>query len=203
MVGPFQVVRDFEKALAEYTGAPYAVAVDSCTNAILLCCSYYRVGNVEIPSRTYVGVAMSIIHAGGRVKFRDEEWGGIYRLEPYPIFDAARRFRRNMYIPHSLMCVSFHWQKILGIGRGGAILTDSPKAVEWLRRARFDGREEGIPPKDDKFPSLGWHFYMTPELAAAGLVRLSFLPDTNPDLPCDDYPDLSLLEIFRKEEGKC
>ena len=32
----FQVVRDFEAALCEYTGAPYAVAVNSCTMALLL-----------------------------------------------------------------------------------------------------------------------------------------------------------------------
>jgi dTDP-4-amino-4,6-dideoxygalactose transaminase len=41
----FQVVRDFEKAVAEYTGAPYCVAVNSCTMALLLACKYLKVGS--------------------------------------------------------------------------------------------------------------------------------------------------------------
>ena len=65
-----------------------------------------------------------------------------------------------------------------------------------LRRARFDGRTEGLAPRDDDF-ILGWHCYMTPEVAAEGLMRLSLLPDHNDDLPNDDYPDLSTFEIFQ------
>ena len=33
-VNPFSVVKDFEDSIAKYTGAKYAVAVDSCTNAV-------------------------------------------------------------------------------------------------------------------------------------------------------------------------
>lgn len=93
--------------------------------------------------------------------------------------------------------VSFHWSKILGIQQGGAILHNNSDADRWLRRARFDGRSEGIAPKDDTFPMLGWHCYMSPEIAAEGLVRLSHMPKHNPDLPNDDYPDLSTFEIFK------
>ena len=35
---PYEVVRMFERAIADYTGAPYAVSVDSCTNALFLSC---------------------------------------------------------------------------------------------------------------------------------------------------------------------
>lgn len=35
-MNPFQVVKDFERALCEYTGAPYAVTTTSCTMALLL-----------------------------------------------------------------------------------------------------------------------------------------------------------------------
>jgi len=37
---PFKIVSDFEETVADYTGAPYAVAVDSCTNALFLCLKY-------------------------------------------------------------------------------------------------------------------------------------------------------------------
>ena len=192
---PFRVVRDFEAALCEYTGAPFCVAVNSCTMALFLACKYLRVETVSIPKRTYVSVPMSIIHAGGKVEFDDREWSGRYSLNPYPIEDAARRFTSGMY-QGGYSCVSFHWSKILGIQQGGAILHNDPEADKWFRRARFDGRAEGVHPKDDN-PILGWHCYMSPEIAAEGLVRLSHLPKHNDDLPNSDYPDLSKMEIFQ------
>jgi len=211
MANPHQVTKDFERALCEYTGAPYAVAVNSCTMALLLAVAWHRACGwprdvpladlqnhvVEIPKRTYVSVPMSIIHAGGRPTFRDEKWYGTYQLKPLPVWDCARWFASSMYREGEFQCVSFHWSKTLGIQQGGAILHDSPEADEWLRRARFDGRKEGVAPKDDTFPIIGWHCYMSPEVAAEGLVRLSFLPKHNDPLPNDDYPDLSKLEIFR------
>jgi|SRR6185295_9049723 len=196
----FQVVRDFEKAVAEYTGAPHCVAVNSCTMALFLACKYLNVRTVSIPKFTYVGVPMSILHAGGRVVFDARNWRGSYSLNPYHIRDSARRFTSGMY-GGGYECLSFHWSKILGIQQGGAILHDNEDADKWLRKARFDGRSEGVPPKEDTLDSLGWHCYMSPEIAAEGLVRLSFLPKHNPDLPNSDYPDLSKLKIFREQRS--
>jgi dTDP-4-amino-4,6-dideoxygalactose transaminase len=194
----FSVVKQLEDEVAKYTGAPYCVAVNSCTMALLLVCAYLKVKEVSIPKLTYVGVPMSIIHAGGSVVFDDRDWEGSYSLNPYPIRDSARRFTSGMYAG-GYECLSFHWSKILGIQQGGAIIHDDPIADQWLRRARFDGRTEGVPPKDDTF-ILGWHCYMSPEIAAEGLVRLSFLPQHNADLPRSDYPDLSLQPIFKSPE---
>jgi dTDP-4-amino-4,6-dideoxygalactose transaminase len=193
----FQVVRDFEKAVADYTGAKYCVTVNSCTMALLLACKYLDVGTVTIPKYTYVSVPMSIMHAGGRVDFDNLDWRGMYRLRPYPIWDAARRFTSGMYRAGQYQCVSFHWSKILGIQQGGAILHDDDDADRWFRKARFDGRTEGVAPKDDTFDTLGYHCYLSPEVAALGLVRLSFLPKHNEDLPNSDYPDLSKIELFK------
>jgi dTDP-4-amino-4,6-dideoxygalactose transaminase len=195
----FDVVKQFESEVARYTGAPYAVAVNSCTAALLLACAYHKVGEVSLPKLTYVGVPMSVVHAGGSVTFRDEDWQGEYQLKPYPIWDAARRFTSGMYRPGTMQCVSFHISKILGLDQGGAILHDSPEADAWLRRARFDGRTEGVPPKDDTF-ILGWHCYLSPPVAAQGLWRLACLPQHNADLPRSDYADLSLQAIFKSPE---
>lgn len=196
MSDPYQVVRDFETAVAEYTGAPYCVAMNSCTNALLLACEWWGEREITIPYRTYVSVPMSIIHAGGTVKFEDQDWGGAYQLEPTTIWDSARRFTSGMYEPHQFQCVSFHASKILGIEQGGAILHDSPPADVWFRRARFDGRTEGVAPKDDLF-IMGHHCHMSPSTAAQGLLKLYSLPKHNEDLPNSDYPDLSKFEIFR------
>jgi dTDP-4-amino-4,6-dideoxygalactose transaminase len=199
---PFDVVRRFEESLCEYTGAKYAVTTSSCTMAILIALAHHftdkdKWRTIEIPKRTYVSVPMSIIHAGGKVKFRDEFWRGAYCLVPTPVWDCARRFTSGMFVPGQMQCVSFHWCKILGIQQGGAILHDNPYADAWLRRARFDGRRENVRPADDDFDMIGWHCYLSPEIAAEGLVRLSFLPKHNADLPNDPYPDLSQMKIFQ------
>lgn len=225
MKNAFDIVKNFEQAVCEYTGAPYAVAVNSCTNALFLALKFqmdcgdmrgpvqqgtYHRGEwtdfeVEIPNKTYLSVPMQIKHAGMRPVFRDEEWKGIYQLKPFNIWDAARRFTSNMFkdinfvsdIPTDYVCVSFHWSKILGVQQGGMILHNDYVFDQWARKARFDGRTEGVAPKDDNIDMLGWHMYMSPEVAAEGLVRLMHLPKHNADLPNDDYPDLSQMDIFK------
>ena len=236
MSNPFKVVRDFEAALCDFTGAPFAVSTTSCTMALLLAVAWHlrddlemlQYGlqgggaewirkSIEIPKRTYVGVPMSIIHAGGRPTFRDENWTGAYELSPLKVWDSARWFSAGMYrgdfagpfvegnvrytferdCAGQMVCVSFHWSKTLGIQQGGAILHDDPEADRWLRMARFDGREEGVAPKDQKEWIVGWHCYMAPATAAEGLTRLRLIPRHNDPLPNDDYPDLSTMDIFR------
>lgn len=199
---PYEIVTEFENAVADYTGAPYVVAVDSCTNALFLTLMWFKHQDllpkeIEIPRRTYVSVPMQIMHAGAKPTFRREAWSGIYQLSPLPVWDCARRFRASMYDSGHFMCTSHHWDKPLGIQRGGTILHDDAEADEWFRRARFDGRTENVPPDEDEFDMLGWHMIMTPEIAAEGLIRLSFLSKDNPDKPNSKYPDLAEAPIFK------
>lgn len=211
---PHEVTREFERVLARYTGAPYCVAVNSCTMALLLAVRWWLMGAesgkralIEIPSHTYVGVPMSIIHAGGWPAFRDEDWAaaGYYQLHPLPVWDSARRLNAGMFrwfdradqYGATMVCLSFGASKTLGIEQGGAILLDDPAADEWLRRMRFDGRTAGIPLADDRIREIGWHCYMNPSTAAQGLLRLPSLKQDNPALPWDDYPDLSKMELFQ------
>jgi len=162
------VIRQFEKTIAEHCGAPYGVAVESCTAALLLCCIYLKVKEVTIPKKTYYSVPFSILHAGGTVNFESLKWRGAYQLKPYPIIDSAMRFKKAMFEPGKLMCLSFHYAKHIPIGRGGMILTDNKKAAEWFRVMRNDGRRE-VPKEMDKVRLAGWNFYMNPEQAARGL----------------------------------
>lgn len=198
----YSVVRSFEYVLQSYTEAPHVVTCDSCTDALLLAVAWHCRNRstpivVEIPRLTYCSVPMSIKHAGAEVAFRDESWLGSYQLKPLPVFDCARHFTSGMYRAGTFMCVSFHWSKHLPIGRGGAILCDDRKAAEWLKRARFDGRSEGKPPKNDKGLILGWHSYLTPDRAAMGLMLMASIAEHNDPLPNDPYPDLSQMEIFK------
>ena len=124
------VIRQFEDVIAKHCGAPYGIAVESCTAALLLCCLYLKVKEVTIPKKTYYSVPMSIIHAGGSVRYEDYDWIGSYQLRPYPIVDSAMRFEKNMYQSGIFRCLSFHYAKHIPIGRGGMILTDSKKTAE-------------------------------------------------------------------------
>ena len=199
---PYEVTRRFERALCDYTGAPYAVALNSGTAALLLAVQWWRgvVGYshfVEIPKRTYVSVPCAIKLAGGDVRWREEEWRGTYQLKPMPVWDSARRFTSGMYIAGQFQCVSFAAAKILGAEQGGAILHDNAKADAWFRRMRFDGRTEGVDPLEDTFDLIGHHCIMIPSVAATLLVRLHHLPKHNEDLPHYEYTDLSKHPAFK------
>jgi len=211
MKNPYQVIKDFEESVAEYTGAPHVVAVSSCTNALFLCLMWAKVakiitgGKFVIPKRTYLSVPQQIKLVGFEFVFKDIEWKGMYPLSPLNIYDCARRFTSNMFKDlynsntldnHYFMCTSHHWAKILGIERGGCILHNDPESDKWFRKVRHHGRSEGVHPRDDQ-PIIGYDMLMLPSVAANGLVRLSHLPKHNPDLPNDDYPDLSQMEIFK------
>jgi dTDP-4-amino-4,6-dideoxygalactose transaminase len=198
---PYKVVQMFEEEVAEYTGSPYAVSVDSCTNAIFLICKYLKVKEVTIPSKTYLSVPQSIIHSGGEVIFDTTEetnnWSGIYQLKPYPIYDSAKRFTSNMYISSSFMALSFHIKKHLKIGKGGMILTDDKDAVDWFKKARYEGRGEKLYHEDD-IDMLGWNMYMTPQQASHGLSLMQNYPVDVQDLDENNgYRDLTEFSVFK------
>lgn len=176
------VIRQFEQTIAKHCGAPYGVAVESCTAALFLSCKYLGVGEVMIPKKTYFSVPMAIKHAGGVVRFMDLDWVGEYRLHPYPIIDSAMRFKKNMYMPGEFRCLSFHYAKHIPIGRGGMILLDNKKAADRLRLMRNDGRKE-IPKEKDMVKHIGWNAYMTASQAARGLELFYWRIFGRPDQP--------------------
>lgn len=201
---PYKIVQMFEEEMSWYTGAPYAISVDSCTNALFLSCKYLEVEEVIIPSKTYLSVPMSIMQAGGTVTFdtrpTTNHWTGMYQLTPYPIYDAAKRLTSNMYIPGSFMCLSFHIKKKLGIGKGGMILTDNPDAAEWFKKARYEGRSEKFY-KEDDIDSIGWNMYMTPQEAAQGLALMQNYPEHNTDQgELNGYRDLTEFTLFKNNK---
>jgi dTDP-4-amino-4,6-dideoxygalactose transaminase len=206
--GVHKITEDFEKAISDYTGAPYVVALDNMSNALFLALYYEDIKGSEIiiPSRTYPSVPCEIIHAGGKVKFEQVDSTtikGAYQLKPTKVWDSALRFTADMYMPNTHMCVSFTGPyKHLKLSKGGAILTDDYKAYLWFKRARFSGRRE-CSYHDDYFDMLGWNFYMIPELAARGLHMMpQFYNLDGSKKQMDDlelpYPDLSKFDIYNQ-----
>lgn len=206
--GVYKVTEEFERSLCDYTGAPYAVAVDNMSNALFLALMYEGVKGMEItiPTRTYPSVPCEIIHAGAKVNFRPvngKTLKGAYRLFPSIVVDSALRFTADMYEPETHTCVSFTGPyKHLKLSKGGAILTDDLEAYHWFKRARFSGRRE-CSYHDDYFDMLGWNFYMMPEIAARGILFMQQFYNMDGSKKHNDdlelpYPDLSKFEIYTK-----
>ena len=201
---PYKIVQMFEEEVSLYTGAPFAISVDSCTNALFLCCKYLNVDEVTIPSKTYLSVPMSIINAGGNIVFdktpKTNHWIGIYQLKPYPIYDAAKRLTSGMYKPGTFMGLSFHIKKQLPIWKGGMILTDSVEAADWFKKARYEGRSEKYY-KEDDITFNGWNMYMTPQQAAQGLAIFQNYPEHKEDLgEINGYRDLTEFTVFKNNK---
>lgn len=208
-----ELVNIFEETIAKYCGSKYAISVDNCTDAIYLCLKYYEnncsenvygyVDYIQIPSRVYPSVPMSIIQATYNIKFINENWNGIYQLKPYPLYDAATRFTKDMYIKDSIMCLSFQLKKRLPIGKGGIILLNDKCMYNWLIKARYQGRDLTVSQWDDEYSMLGWNAYMTPEDAARGLIIFDYLIKQNPSgifpdtATQDNYADMSKKKIFQ------
>jgi dTDP-4-amino-4,6-dideoxygalactose transaminase len=206
--GVYKITEDFEKVLADYTGAPYVITVDNQSNALFLALMYENVKDQEItiPSRTYPSVPCEIIHAGAKVKFKPVKGKtikGAYQLEPTNVWDAALSFTADMYKSGTHMCISFTGPyKHFKLSKGGAILTDNLEAYHWFKRARYSGRRE-CSYHDDYFDMLGWNFYMMPELAARGLLLMNQFYNIDGSKKCQDdlelpYPDLSKFEIYKQ-----
>jgi dTDP-4-amino-4,6-dideoxygalactose transaminase len=206
-VGVYKITEDFEKALCDYTGAPYCATVDNESNALFLALMYDNIKDkeIEIPRRTYMSVPCAIIHAGGVVKFAPDTFretlSGAYVLRGSHVIDSALRFTADMYIPGFFVCCSFTGPyKHLKLGKAGCILTDNEEAYKWFKNARFSGRNE-CSYHTDTFTELGWNFYLLPEIAARGLLLMQqfynhdgtkkVMPDV--ELP---YPDLSKFPIY-------
>ena len=213
MKNVYDITNEFEKRLAEYTGAPYVITVDNQSNALFLALYYehyvtksIKTDSITIPNRTYPSVPCEIIHAGLKVKFRQVEGKtikGAYNLEGSNVWDSALSFTADMYKPNQHMGISFTGPyKHFKLSKGGAILTDSYDANLWFRRARYSGRRE-CSYHDDNLDMLGWNFYMMPELAARGLLLMGQFyngegkPKHNTDLELP-YPDLSKFPIYTK-----
>lgn len=189
----------FEKRLSEFTGAPYVVLTDCCTNSIFLALDYY--GNdfdneVEIPNQTYISVPQVIRIAKYVPVFKDIKWKESYEIGKSNIYDCAVGFKEDMYIPGQVQCLSFQQKKALPIGRGGAILLDNEEDYRALKQLGYDGRSDPSIhiSKDPNLSMQGYHMYMTPDNAAKGVILLNQLLPKDIDSKLGayyDYPRIS------------
>lgn len=197
----FKIVDKFEKKIANFFGAPYAVAIDSCTHGLELCIRYQQIGVINIPRRTYISVPFLANKLKIKLEWRDQIWKDYYMINNdfKPIYDAAVLWKKGSYIPGSFMCLSFQFQKHLSLGRGGAILCDTKEDYIALKKMTYDGRLPNIPWREQNIESYGYHYYMTPETAKLGLDKFDNAVKTKPkQWISTDWPDVSKMNVFQK-----
>ena len=193
----FETVKIFDNKIAEFFGAPYAIAVDCCTHGVELCLRHFNVKTINVPKRTYLSIPFLAHKLNINLKWKDENWVDYYYLN-HNIIDAAVLWKQNSYIPKTFMCVSFQFRKHLALGRGGVILTDNIEISLKLKKMSYDGRHPDIPWREQDISSIGYHYYMTPETAQKGLDKLPEAIKTKPkQLSIDEWPDLTKMNIFK------
>lgn len=195
----FNLVNDFETTIADFYGASYAVATDSCTHAIELCLLLQEIKNVvSCPRYTYISIPMTFKKINLDWKWSNEKWKDFYRIGNTNIIDAAVLWKKDSYIPGTFMCLSFQFKKHLSLGRGGMILLDDYNSYKKLIKMSYDGRDRDTPWTQQNIDTFGYHYYMTPETAALGIEKFKSVKDKEP-IKWDylDYPDLSTFDIFK------
>ena len=195
----FSKIKDFELALAEYTGAPFAVMTDCCTHAIELCLRIEKPKLVSFTALTYLSVPMTMHKLGIEYEMYDAFWIGEYPIAGTRVWDSARRLEPGMYEKGTLKCLSFGHTKPIDIGHGGAILLDNHNEYERLLRMRYDGRDLTVSPwACQQTFEVGYHYRPTIEDAEKGLKMLDLYKqrsaeDTMPVFV--DYPDCRKIII--------
>ena len=170
----FDRLFEFEQALAEYTGAPYAVATDCGTHAIELCLRHDHVTYTELTAFTYLSIPQTLTNLGISFRLKTEYWQNEYQFHNTRIWDSARRLEPNMYRAGQLQCLSFGHGKPLELGRAGAILLDDENDYRVLSRMRADGRDLRLPMWWLQTVTQGYHYCPTLETCEKGTRMLPF-----------------------------
>lgn len=169
IAGNGPLVGMYEHEIAQFTGAQYAVAVNSATTALEICYSYYfgeTSRAISVPSLTFAATATALQRArtlaGNRfapLKFVDPNrrtlvtaakdvsvsYSG-YPLEDWGVIaDDAHSIFEGMFnygnYRYLARILSHHAVKPLACGEGGTILTGDDKLVEYARNYRSHWRE--------------------------------------------------------------
>jgi dTDP-4-amino-4,6-dideoxygalactose transaminase len=193
----FNTVTQLENEVAKFFGAPYAVAVDSCTHGVEICLRYTQADHIIVPKNTYLSIPFLAHKLWIDLLWKNEDWVDYYYLTEN-VIDAAVLWKPNSYVPGTFMNLSFQYQKHLSLGRGGMILTDNEDAAIRLKKMSYDGRLPNTPWREQDIEIYGYHYYMTPETAQLGLDKLPAAIATKPKKwSVSDWPDLTQMKVFK------
>ena len=135
------VVEEFEKTIADFVGAKYAVSLHSATSAIFL--SMLNKGvEVSIPSILPPVVANAVLTANNEVTFNDNiDWVGhsyvLHEFDDYKVIDSAQQIYKNQFEleagDEDLLIYSFYPTKPIGSTDGGMIVSNDKEKIDNLK----------------------------------------------------------------------
>lgn len=197
----FSVVTEFENKIAEFFGAPYAVAVDCATHGMELCLRYKKTKHIHVPRRTYLSVPMLASKLGIGLSWWDNELSNAWRNYYFigdDIIDGAVLWEKNSYTIGTMLNISFQRQKHLSTIKGGIILLDDKTAAIELKKMSYDGRLPNILWRNQNVQIEGFHYYMSPETAKIGLDNFEDAVNRVPkQWVAQDWPDLTTMDVFK------
>lgn len=196
--GQGKKVAEFEQQFAEYVGAKYAIATNSCTSALDIAVRVAPLGDeVSVTPFTFVSSALCIVNAGKKVKFVDIDEDSLCTPKAdiqvlYAGNDAGEGIIYDMAhaggAKHKglISCWSFHAVKNLPTGDGGMLTTNDEevyrraKALSWcgIDKSTFS-RSQGGYSWDYDIKEAGLKANMTDLTAVIGLCQLKKLTERN------------------------
>lgn len=182
LAGNGNVVRAFEKAIAEYTGYRFAIAVNSATSGLMVAyaISLSETLSATIPALTFVATHNMLNRS---IPYRIKDVQNTLTLDRsdvgvsfagYPVYhclvadDAHYLYPDQVNNFNKISVISTHPAKHITTGEGGVILTNDPVYYDEMSRLVDQGR--GVNRVGFGF---GYNFRMPSINAALGLSQLS------------------------------
>ena len=190
--------KEFEEKWAEFTGAKYAVAVNSCTSALDIACRLIKLPNpVKVSAFTFVSSALAPLNAGYKVKFVDiDEKSLCTPKADIQVMYAGNQFGKGIIydMAHSggakhkglISCWSFHAVKNLPAGDGGMITMNDKKLYERAKALSWCGIDKSTFQRSGKkyswdydIKEAGLKAHMNDITACIALEQLKVLKEGN------------------------
>lgn len=191
-------VEEFEKQWAEFVGAKYAVATNSCTSALDIAVRVVDLPKtVTVSPLTFVASALAPLNAGYKIRFVDidpktlctpeADIQVLYAGNDYgkgKIYDMAH-FGGGKH-KGIVSCWSFQARKNLPTATGGMLTTNNKEIYQRAKAISDAGiqkntyeRSKGKYSWDYDIKEPGLNAYMNDITAAIGLEQLKMLPKRN------------------------
>lgn len=197
----FNTVRLFEEKIAAFFGSPFSVACDSATSCMELSLRFTKAQEINVNTHTYLSVAFLAEKLNIKRNWIHERWENYYFLTKN-VVDGAVFWEKDGYkrseLNGKLVAISHQYQKHLGIGRLGSLLVPDKETYDIIKKMSYDGREPGIPWRNQNISLFGLHVYAQPELCDLALKKLPEAIKNKPRIwQYEDWPNISEMNIFK------
>jgi perosamine synthetase len=197
-IGMGPKVQELEEKWAEFTGAKYAVATNSCTSALDVAVRLVKLPNpVKVSAFTFVSSALSPLNAGYDIELVDIDENSLCTPKAdIQVMYAGNQFGEGIIydMAHSggakhkglISCWSFHAVKNLPMGDGGMITMNDKKLYEKAKALAWCGINKSTFQRSGK--KYNWDYditcqglkaHMNDITAVIGLEKLKSLKEDN------------------------